>query len=126
MELEEDRAQAVPVAAGDELVDGPVGWTLLGGLLISVAVMAAGLVVLAVREGTGSAQVLPVDRVVPELMKGSASAPLDLGILFLFATPLVAVVAALLGFIRQHDRVFAAVAVLLLVIMAAGFGVALR
>jgi uncharacterized membrane protein len=125
--LEEDEVTAAPdPGAGEETVDGPVGWTLLVGLLVSVSVMVIGLAVVAANGGTSAAHVLPLDREVPDLLKGSAAAPLDLGILLLFATPLAGVLVALAGFIRVRDTTFTVITLVLLAILAVGFAVALH
>ena len=72
-----------------------MGYTLLGGLLVSITVMLAGLAYGALRGTTASGHVLPLDTVLPHLRNGDPSALLDLGILLLFATPFVAVLVAL-------------------------------
>lgn len=103
-----------------------VGLTLLTGLLASIAVMVVGLVLASHGGQRMVTTVLPLDRVVPELMHGSTSALLDGGILLLFATPMLGVVAALARFLRQGDREFSVITGFLLLVLLAGFGVALR
>lgn len=112
--------------AGDRLTDAWVGWTLLVGLLMSIAVMALGLLVTAVQHGQNASRVLPLNQVLPQVAHGNGPALLDLGILLLFATPLIGVVVALTSFVRRRDAAFVAVSGLLLVLLAAGFLVALR
>ena len=89
-----------------------VALTLLAGSLISIAIMLAGL--LAVAMTGGESCVLPLDQVFSHLAHtggkcsaggdytkhsgGTAAAILDLGILVLFATPLAGVVVAAIGF----------------------------
>jgi uncharacterized membrane protein len=102
-----------------------VGWTLLGALLVSIAVMVIGLIAV-IATGASASNVLPLDRIWAHLARGDASAILDLGILSLFAAPLLAVAVALLQFLLQRDRTFAFVAALLLVVLAVAFGVALH
>jgi uncharacterized membrane protein len=103
----------------------PIGRTLLIGLVVSIAVMAVGLVVAAAR-GTTTSHVLPLDRVLPQLAKGTPAAILDAGILLLFATPLFGVLVALGAFVRQRDLPFAGITALLLVMLALAFAVALH
>lgn len=107
-------------------MDSHVGTTLLYGLLLSITVMLAGLLYSLARGTSVSGQVLPLDRVPGQLGRGNPSAVLDLGILLLFATPLAAVVVALLDFLQARDRPFAAIAVLLLALLVVGVLVALR
>ncbi len=102
-----------------------VGLTLLAGLLLSIAVMAIGLLATAISGGNTS-NVLTLDRVIPDLLAGHAPAVLDLGILLLFATPLVAVLVAFIEFVRQHDGFFVGVTALLLVVLVISFAVALH
>jgi uncharacterized membrane protein len=102
-----------------------VGWVLLGGLLLSIAVMVLGLILAAARGGSATT-VFPLDQVLSQLSRGEAAAVLDLGILLLFATPLVGVLAALIRFAIEQDRQFMAISLLLLCILAIGFAVALR
>lgn len=107
-------------------MDSHVGTTLLYGLLLSITVMLAGLLYSLARGTSVSGHVLPLDRMPDQLASGNPSAVLDLGILLLFATPLAAVVVALLDFLRTRDRPFAAIAVLLLALLVVGVLVALR
>ena len=103
-----------------------VGYTLLFGLLISIAVMLAGLVYGATQGKTASANVLSLNEVLPQLRKENPSALLDLGILLLFATPLAAVLVAWTEFLRWGDRTFALITGVLVVLLVAGFVVALN
>jgi uncharacterized membrane protein len=54
-----------------------------------------------------------------------ASALLDLGLIILLLTPLSYVVAALVTFIREQDRLFIGVCLLLIALIAASVGVSL-
>ncbi|MBV9282378.1 MAG: DUF1634 domain-containing protein [Chloroflexi bacterium] len=115
----------VPHAADvDEATEGYVGITLLAGLLLSIAVMVLGLLLSAARGG--SSHVLPLDQLLPHLARGDSAAVLDAGIILLFAAPLAGVVVALVGFARQRDTTFIVLSAALLVVLAAGFAVALR
>ncbi len=110
----------------DDHADAHVGWTLLGGLALSIAIMALGLILVAFDGATGTGHVLPLDQLLPQLDRGKPSAVLDLGILLLFATPLVGVMVALAEFVRRRDVPFVLITGLLLVALAGGFVVALR
>lgn len=103
-----------------------VGVTLLGGLWLSIAVMVFGLAVTLLAGRWPVRHVLPLDQVVPHLLNGDPATLVDLGILLLFATPLAAVLVALTGFVMQRDAPFIVIAVLLVLILAAAFGIALR
>jgi uncharacterized membrane protein len=103
-----------------------VGSTLLYGLLVSVTVMVAGLVFDGIKGQAVSGHVLTLDRVIPHLVSGDPSAVLDTGILLLFATPLAAVIVALVEFLRVGDRAFAGITLAVGVLLCAGFVVALH
>ncbi|MGH2442231.1 MAG: DUF1634 domain-containing protein [Chloroflexota bacterium] len=102
-----------------------VGYTLLGGLLISIAVMIAGLGLTAA-QGHSAVHVLPLDRVLTRLFRGDGPALLDTGILLLFAAPLAAVIVAIGGFVLERDVVSALTTTLLMVLLIIGFVVALH
>jgi uncharacterized membrane protein len=78
-------------------------------------------------EGKGAAtRVVPLDRLLPDLVGGSRPALLDAGILMLFATPLLGVLVAFVLFIRRRDPAFSLITALLLLVLGAGFLVALH
>jgi uncharacterized membrane protein len=108
-----------------ETMDRIVGRILQAGLLLSMSVMAAGLLLTASRGGT-TLTVLPLDGIVAHLIKGESAAVLDAGILLLFATPLFGVLAALVSFSLRRDRQFVTVAAVLIGLLIAGFVVALH
>lgn len=114
------------IAADDQRTYTRVGYTLLWGLLVSIAVMALGLVLSHIQNGSAPTGVLPLDQVLPKVRDGESNAVLDLGILLLFATPLVAVLVAAVEFVRQGDKEFAAVTGVLLVLLVIAFAIALH
>lgn len=115
-----------PAARSDEAAAIGISRTLLSGLLASIAIMVAGLVLVAFAGTQAATRVIPLDRVVPDLLGGSRSAVLDSGILVLFATPLAGVLVACIQFARARDLEFTAITALLLVVLLAGFLVALH
>ena len=102
-----------------------ISWVLLSGLLLSILVMVAGLIAEAA-SGQSATAVLPLDQEPTHLLKGDASAVLDLGILLLFATPLAGVAAAFAEFWLQHDRTFVLVTGGLMVMFAIAIAIALH
>ena len=121
-----DAPQPDPESGRDDRVDAYVGWTLFGGVLLSMAVMVLGLALVGVEGEQVSGHVLPLDRVVPDVLRGKPSAILDLGILLLFATPLVGVLVAAAEYIRLRNAVFVLISLALLIVLVGGFAVALR
>lgn len=114
------------ITEGDRRAYRDVGYTLLGGLWISIGVMVLGLAIAAARGQSEATRVLPLDQELRRLATGSPAAVVDLGILLLFATPFAGVIVALFEFARLRDRPFIGITVGLLLILAVGFGVALR
>lgn len=114
------------IPSGDARTYTQVGMTLLGGLITSIAVMVAGLLVAGVQGGSSTSHVLPLDQVITHLLKFESAAILDLGILLLFATPLAGVAVALVNFLIERDTTFAAVTLFLLAMLAVAFAVALH
>lgn len=113
-------------SARDRRAYARIGWTLLGGLVLSIGVMIVGIVSVAAEGGHAASQVLPIDKVAGSVVQGKPSAILDLGILLLFATPLAGVLVALVEFVRQGDRPFVLITGLLLLILVIGFAAALH
>jgi uncharacterized membrane protein len=100
--------------------------TLFSGLLASIAIMILGLVLVLPEGKNAATHVVSLDRVLSDLIHGSRPAVLDFGILVLFATPLLGVVVAFVQFVRHGDKAFSLVTVLLLMVLTAGFLVALH
>ena len=88
--------------------------------------MILGLILVAPEGNNAATRVVPLDRVLPDLIKGSRPALLDTGILVLFATPLLGVVVAFVHFLRLRDMAFSLVTASLLLVLMAGFVVALH
>jgi uncharacterized membrane protein len=114
------------VARSDARTYSRVGYTLLGGLWLSVAVMVAGLLLSALGSSGSATHVTPLADVLSALASGKPAAILSLGILLLFATPLAGVLVALAEFLETRDLPFVWVTVALVVILVIGFAVALR
>ena len=118
---------AAPEIAGtDRTTYNRVGFTLLGGLWVSIAAMVIGLLVTAAEGKTVATQALPLSRELSQLTAGNPQAIVDLGILLLFATPLVGVVVALFEFLRRRDTPFVGITLGLVIILIVGFSVALH
>lgn len=103
-----------------------VGYTLLGGLWLSVIVMLAGFVLAAMTGIHQVSHVVPLQDEISGLGAATSPAVLSLGILLLFATPFVGVLVALIESFRSRDTAFMWVTAVLLVILIAGFAVALH
>jgi uncharacterized membrane protein len=117
---------AQPIPHEEQVTYARVGYTLLGGLWLSVIVMVAGFLLAAASGIHQVSHVTPLQDVASGLQSGKASAVLSLGILLLFATPFAGVLVALVQFLRLRDLPFVWVTVVLLIILIIGFAIALR
>jgi uncharacterized membrane protein len=98
--------------------------TLAGGMILSFALMGAGLLWQIANPYPHPEQVLPLDRLVPELLAGNPLALLDLGLLTLLAVPAVHLSVAAAGFARGGDRRYFLLTLLVLALLAAGAALA--
>lgn len=99
-------------------LDRYVSMVLRVGMLLSVAVIAVGLLLYVLFPGP--AEPIPPERLPGELMNGSPAAVISLGILLLIITPLARVLAAALVFAvnREPRFVLASLAVLTAIVLA--------
>jgi uncharacterized membrane protein len=114
------------VARSDVAASVGISRTLFFGLLASIALMVLGLILVAPEGENVATRVVALDRIVPDLLAGSRPALLDTGILVLFATPLLGVLVAFMQFLRQRDIAFSLITAILLLVLGAGFVVALH
>lgn len=107
-----------------------IGRILTFGVVLSSAIVAAGLVLMLLTpppgipetvEGAVAANfgrpTLTLRALVSGLAGGSAVAILQLGLLILVATPITRVAASVLLFLRERDALYAAVTLLVLVML---------
>ncbi|WP_019177968.1 DUF1634 domain-containing protein [Methanomassiliicoccus luminyensis] len=98
-------------------------WTRLvleAGMVLSVATLVLGLVLFALSPVEHQEVDMTLGEIASGIMEGNPIAVLDLGIIFLIATPLTRVVAALIVFIsdREPRYVLVSLAVLALIGLA--------
>lgn len=90
---------------------------LRGGLAVSMALLAVGLV-LAVARGRLRVHPVALGDVLPSLAAGRPSGFMAAGILVLLATPAIRVLALAASFAAEGDRRFAAVAAAVALVLA--------
>jgi uncharacterized membrane protein len=95
------------------------------GFGLGVGLMLLGILLAVVRGQPIGEETDPLREIVPKALRLDARAVAELGLLVLLTTPLAYIVAALLIFLRQRDRLFAGVCVALVVILVTSIGVAL-
>jgi uncharacterized membrane protein len=103
-----------------EPVERVIRWILLCGIVVSVALMAAGLV-LGVVGGTGLPRgVVPLAELSRGLAALQPAAYLSLGLIVLIATPFVRVAGSLAVFVRERDGRYVLVTGIVLAVMCLG------
>jgi len=128
-------------ATRDARVEGLIARILLGGGLVSIALIVAGLALFAAHGGF-SDRTLELHRVVragggahpadvfvsfSEVAGGLTAHPIDgraviaLGLAFLLVTPVVGVAAAIPGFLAAHDYRYGMIASIVLAMLAVSF-----
>lgn len=90
---------------------------LIAGMILSVSVMAIGLAMYAISPGNNPDISLSPSEIVDGIGKGNPIAVIDLGILFLIATPLMRVITALVFYVLDKETKMVGVSVLILIVI---------
>jgi len=90
---------------------------LIAGMVLSVSVMAIGLAMYAISPGSNPDISLSPSEIVDGIVKGNPIAVIDLGILFLIATPLMRVMTALVFYVLDKETKMVGVSVLILIVI---------
>ena len=95
------------------------------GLYSGLAIIVLGMVLVLMR-GTPATEVraLSFGKLFRELARGNGTAVLDLGLIILMLTPAARVVAALFGYLREGDRRFALISLIVLIVLIISFTIA--
>ncbi len=111
-------------------MDALMGRLLQAGVLLASAIVVVGGVVYLRRHGADvpsyrnftsePGSLRQPGQLLHALVHGDSAAIIQLGILFLIATPVARVVFAAVAFAVQRDRLYTAISVLVLVILALG------
>src|SRR5437764_867079 len=100
--------------------------TLVAGMVLSFALMGAGLAWQIVSPRPHPEQVVPLPRLAGELLAGNPLALLDLGVLGLLAIPAVHLTVAAVSFARTGERRYLLLTLLVLGVLGLlGVGAAL-
>jgi uncharacterized membrane protein len=130
MTLKNTTAAAPPAHFDDRRMETIMGRLLQAGVLLaSAVVLVGGALYLKAHAGTpvnyrtftGEAVNLryPV-RLLSSLKTGDPAAIIQLGILFLIATPVARVVFAVIGFVIERDRLYVLVSLIVLAVLTFG------
>lgn len=107
-------------------MNAAIGWILQGGVMISSAVICAGIVLWLAHSGQHTSQQLLVfphtlGEVGSGLLALHSQAVIALGLLLLLATPVVRVAASIIAFGLEHDRRFVLITTIVLVVLVLSF-----
>lgn len=99
--------------------------TLTWGFRIGAAFLTVGIVVALVRQEPLRSEAQPLPEIIPALLDGRASALVELAIVTIIGTPVVAALAIAAGFFRIGDRLYALLSLLVLAILGTSISLAL-
>jgi uncharacterized membrane protein len=103
-----------------------IGWILQGGVILSSAIILLGVIMIPLRGGGLSGQIIQVfphtlDQVWAGLLVFQPQAIIALGLVLLIATPVIRVAASVIAFALEHDRRYVIITFAVLVILIASF-----
>jgi uncharacterized membrane protein len=105
-------------------------WTLRIGMYASFGTMVLGLVwwVASSAGGANSAQadVIPLDKILPELLAGNPLALLNLGVVLLLVTPGVTLLTQIAGYVADRNWRFAGIATCVATILLLSLAISLK
>ena len=96
------------------------GWRIGAGLLV------LGLALTLVRGEQLPGKALLPNAILADLLAGRAAGVVDLAIILLIATPVVATAVVALGFWQRHDKRYTAITLLVLLVLILSVVVSLR
>jgi uncharacterized membrane protein len=103
-----------------EPVERVIRWILLCGIAVSVALMAAGLVLGVAQGAAFPRRIVPLGDLAHALVTLQPAAYLSLGLIVLIGTPFVRVAGSLVAFVRERDRRYVLVSAMVLLVMCVG------
>lgn len=96
-----------------------IRFVLMAGMALSVITLVIGLALYALDPGASEEVDLSLGDIASGVARGDPIAVIDLGIVFLIATPLTRVVAALLVFAADREPRYIIVSLIVLALIAA-------
>ena len=98
---------------------------LTWGFRVAGSLLTVGIVVALVRQEPLATQAEPLPDVLSGLLDGETRSIVDLAIVAMVATPVVTTLVVAIGFLRLGDRLYAALSLVVLAILATSIAVAL-
>jgi uncharacterized membrane protein len=120
-----------PPPAGGKQIENAMGNLLRAGVLTAGAVVLLGGVLYLLQNGTGlvdyheflgaAGTLSGLREIFPAAMALDPPAVIQLGMLLLIATPAARVLFALISFLRERDRAFVGITLIVLAVLLYGF-----
>jgi uncharacterized membrane protein len=119
--------EATPVTTTDDLAElaRTTIVVLTWGFRIGALMLTLGLVLALLTREPLHTVADPFDEVLPAVVMGRAAGMVDLAILWLMATPVMAVLMVAIGFFRLRDLRYTIVSLLVLAVLGVSIGLAL-
>jgi uncharacterized membrane protein YfcA/uncharacterized membrane protein len=113
-------------AAGNNIMSSIIGWALLGGVLLSSAVILVGFLLLITSPGALSGNRTDIfphsfGALWVSLLGGHLQAIIVVGLLLLIATPVLRVAISIIAFAVEHDMQYVLITCLVLAILLFSF-----
>lgn len=98
---------------------------LAWGFRVAATLLIVGIAVALFRKEPLATRAEPLPEVVSGLLEGEARRIVDLAIVAMIATPVITTLVVAIGFLRLGDRLYAALSLVVLVILGTSIAVAL-
>lgn len=102
-----------------------LGIVLTWGFRLTAALLASGLILAAIQDDDLSEESESLPEIAESLLDGDSSALVDLAIVAMVLTPVVAVVVVAVGFLRLGDRRYALASLFVLAVLGVSIAVSL-
>lgn len=102
-----------------------IGWILQFGVIVSSAVICAGVILALARDQFATRNILAFPHTLPDVWSGLLAlhpqAIIALGLLLLLATPVIRVTASIVAFGLERDRRYVVITTLVLLVLVMSF-----
>ena len=99
-------------------LDNWVSLSFKVGVAVSLTLVVIGLVLIGIAGAKNIEPTVPLTRLPQEILKLNATAIITLGILTLLLTPIVQIVAAMVTFSIDRDKLYLGISITLLCVLA--------
>lgn len=120
--------RAAPPATGQSDLDPlyrSLGFVLTWGFRLTAALLALGLILAAIQGDDLSEESESLPNIAEHLLDGDSGAIVDLAIVAMVLTPVIAVVVVAIGFLRLGDRRYAVASLFVLAVLGVSIAISL-